>query len=352
MSLHRYISSGYGFINFDSDQTAIIAMHRMGGKVIQQAPGQPGPDGEILFADHSKLQSTSKIQAQPQLHPAGPRRDWHFHLGGWSNPWGGRLRPLQILHHQIRNSPVCKGGAKIPPPWLNPNQTDFVAGRLGRVRLQQGLRVREVRLRGRAAARPGLDDRGDGPGQQADQGLDGQPEEPGGERRRPVPSPRGYLQLGRSLCLAGPAEHCHQWLAGTCWQPSGSSSTSARRGLLAGHGWSLLPWQRGLGSPGSSNLARAWLLCLPPILPTVRCVSSSTASPAQPSSLPSPALTPPWRGPGTGNISVCTFRQQQQQYAAAWSAWQAAQQQLNRLVTTDWLTPSYHLTTLSYCSQP
>ena len=25
--------SGYGFINFDSDQTAIIAMHRMGGKV-------------------------------------------------------------------------------------------------------------------------------------------------------------------------------------------------------------------------------------------------------------------------------------------------------------------------------
>ena len=25
--------AGYGFINFDSDQTAIIAMHRMGGKV-------------------------------------------------------------------------------------------------------------------------------------------------------------------------------------------------------------------------------------------------------------------------------------------------------------------------------
>ena len=26
--------AGYGFINFDSDQTAIIAMHRMGGKII------------------------------------------------------------------------------------------------------------------------------------------------------------------------------------------------------------------------------------------------------------------------------------------------------------------------------
>ena len=26
--------AGYGFINFDSDQTAIIAMHRMGGKVL------------------------------------------------------------------------------------------------------------------------------------------------------------------------------------------------------------------------------------------------------------------------------------------------------------------------------
>ena len=28
--------AGYGFINFDSDQTAIIAMHRMGGKVRQK----------------------------------------------------------------------------------------------------------------------------------------------------------------------------------------------------------------------------------------------------------------------------------------------------------------------------
>ena len=36
MSLQRYIYSGYGFINFDSDQTAIIAMHRMGGKVTEQ----------------------------------------------------------------------------------------------------------------------------------------------------------------------------------------------------------------------------------------------------------------------------------------------------------------------------
>ena len=46
MSLHRYINSGYGFINFDSDQTAIIAMHRMGGKV-RQTEGGAGPDGEI-----------------------------------------------------------------------------------------------------------------------------------------------------------------------------------------------------------------------------------------------------------------------------------------------------------------
>jgi len=29
--------SGYGFINFDSDQTAIIAMHRLGGKIIPQS---------------------------------------------------------------------------------------------------------------------------------------------------------------------------------------------------------------------------------------------------------------------------------------------------------------------------
>ena len=26
--------AGYGFINFDSDQTAIVVMHRLGGKII------------------------------------------------------------------------------------------------------------------------------------------------------------------------------------------------------------------------------------------------------------------------------------------------------------------------------
>ena len=33
--------AGYGFINFDSDQTAIIAMHRMGGKVGQKQNRHP-----------------------------------------------------------------------------------------------------------------------------------------------------------------------------------------------------------------------------------------------------------------------------------------------------------------------
>ena len=47
MSLHRYIYSGYGFINFDSDQTAIIAMHRMGGKVTLDPRHDAGPDGDI-----------------------------------------------------------------------------------------------------------------------------------------------------------------------------------------------------------------------------------------------------------------------------------------------------------------
>ena len=47
MSLHGYIYSGYGFINFDSDQTAIIAMHRMGGKVTLDPRHDAGPDGEI-----------------------------------------------------------------------------------------------------------------------------------------------------------------------------------------------------------------------------------------------------------------------------------------------------------------
>ena len=66
--------SGYGFINFDSDQTAIIAMHRMGGKVLELTR-QPG--GDIIltfFADRSQLQPSSEIQAQPQLHSAGSRR--------------------------------------------------------------------------------------------------------------------------------------------------------------------------------------------------------------------------------------------------------------------------------------
>ena len=45
--------AGYGFINFDSDQTAIIAMHRMGGKVNIVTPSSSSSINGIIFvSDH------------------------------------------------------------------------------------------------------------------------------------------------------------------------------------------------------------------------------------------------------------------------------------------------------------
>ena len=41
--------AGYGFINFDSDQTAIIAMHRMGGKVEQEQNQKEKIINKIIF---------------------------------------------------------------------------------------------------------------------------------------------------------------------------------------------------------------------------------------------------------------------------------------------------------------
>ena len=54
--------SGYGFINFDSDQTAIIAMHRLGGKII------PHSNPPVRF----KLNHNStRLQPGRSIHPSG-----------------------------------------------------------------------------------------------------------------------------------------------------------------------------------------------------------------------------------------------------------------------------------------
>ena len=45
--------AGYGFVNFDSDQTAIIAMHR---------------------ENHPQLQSSCQVQAEPQLYSSAAWR--------------------------------------------------------------------------------------------------------------------------------------------------------------------------------------------------------------------------------------------------------------------------------------
>ena len=68
----------------------------------------------------------------------------------------GTVRCAKVPHDSITadsqlTSPVLSGGA-------------------GRVWVQQGIRLREVRERAGAAARPGLHDRGDGARQQAHQG--------------------------------------------------------------------------------------------------------------------------------------------------------------------------------------
>ena len=50
--------AGYGFINFDSDQTAIIAMHRMGGKVSIVTPSSSSNINSNFFCFRSFLTLT------------------------------------------------------------------------------------------------------------------------------------------------------------------------------------------------------------------------------------------------------------------------------------------------------
>lgn len=54
--------AGYGFINFDSDQTAIIAMHRLGGKII---PNSNPPVRFKLNHNSTRLQPREASGAQP-----------------------------------------------------------------------------------------------------------------------------------------------------------------------------------------------------------------------------------------------------------------------------------------------
>merc|ERR1719153_64215 len=123
--------SGYGFINFDSDQTAIIAMHRLGGKIIPQS------NPPVRF----KLNHNST-----RLQPGEAD----------TSIWVGDLTPevddfelYRFFCPKIRKYQVCQGG-------------------VGRVGPKQGVRLRQVRVRGGAAARTRQHDGGDGARQQAD----------------------------------------------------------------------------------------------------------------------------------------------------------------------------------------
>ena len=71
--------AGYGFVNFDSDQTAIIAMHRLGGKII---PNSNPPVRFKLNHNSTRLQPGEAVCTElclnwpqvslPRLPPALP----------------------------------------------------------------------------------------------------------------------------------------------------------------------------------------------------------------------------------------------------------------------------------------
>ena len=120
--------AGYGFINFDSDQTAIIAMHRfvtkllmkhfriwffrLGGKII---PNSNPPVRFKLNHNSTRLQPgevgfTSKNQNQHNnVHFVGR----YLYLGWRFNSWSWWLCSLQILYTTLWHHQMCKGNGNL-----------------------------------------------------------------------------------------------------------------------------------------------------------------------------------------------------------------------------------------------
>ena len=182
--------AGYGFINFDSDQTAIIAMHRMGGKVRRH---------RNLFVNcFSKLHFTFQIipNSNPPVRFKLNHNSTRLAPGEVEIDW--RKQNYEVVAHTFLLRLIRLSGSVISPRrWTTSLCTDtsprdtgrcgvlrysltadssqqltfpVLSGGAGRVRVQQGIRLREVRERAGAAARPGLHDRGDGARQQTHQG--------------------------------------------------------------------------------------------------------------------------------------------------------------------------------------
>ena len=90
--------ASYGFINFDNDNHALTAMHKLNGKIIPST----NPVSYLLkvFVKlwlMSIYFSACSFQTQSSKHPTRTWRKGSFNLGWWPHTRSGRFATFQIL---------------------------------------------------------------------------------------------------------------------------------------------------------------------------------------------------------------------------------------------------------------
>jgi len=318
--------AGYGFINFDSDQTAIVAMHRLGGKIIPNSNPpirfklnhnstrlQPGevdtsiwvgdltPDVDDYALYRFFIQRYTSVRcAKVVLDETGFSKGYGFvrfgleqeqqhALSNITGELGLGSKPIKVSMANQKNRNDMLGGGGVSPPaanwpvatWPGPSTSPWP---------------------GQTTAPP--------------QQLSG-----------------GWAGLTPSPLSAGPLSQLSGPLSGGLGGPLSGGLNGQLSGGLNG------PLSAGLGGGGSGGSPYSGINGISAGLGGVSIsggIGSGIGMPG-PVSSPSPAQPPTAPSPGPEFNPYAQFyqqqlaaqqQQQQQQYAAAWSAWQAQQQRL------------------------
>jgi len=268
--------AGYGFINFDSDQTAIIAMHRLGGKII------PNSNPPVRF----KLNHNST-----RLQPGESQVD--------TSIWVGDLTPevddfaLYRFFTQRYSSVRC---AKVVL-----DESGFSKG-YGFVRF--GSEAEQQHALGSMTGEMGL----------------------GSKPIKVSMANQKNRAEGMSGGVSPPSVGGATWGGISAWPSSGPTSAGPQPGGLGVP--SVGGWPGSVSSAGPSPISvgpspGSWHQPGGPGGPAIS--AGGAPGQPQPSAGPPAAATSP--GPDYSAYHQYYQQHQQQQYAAAWSAWQQAQAQ-------------------------
>ena len=95
--------ASYGFVNFDNDHQALMAMHKLNGKVIPNTNPVRFTNLPNLGELYLIFLIACKIQIEPSKHKADSRRTGLVYLGRRPNSRSGRFGVVQIFRNSIRH---------------------------------------------------------------------------------------------------------------------------------------------------------------------------------------------------------------------------------------------------------